>query len=361
MGIKLKTIRKNLLNRLFNILKIRIVYFIFVLSMRMQRGDKLNIKNNKTAENGANISKPLILGILSSFFFSFTFILNRSMSLSGSSYLWSGVLRYFFVILILFIYLFVRGELNGVFKSIRANKLKWFIYSNIGFSLFYFALSISTVYGESWLAASFWQLTIVFGMLLTPLFGEPVPIKPLIFSGLIILGVVLLQMENAKSVNILQSTFTLVSMSIAAVSYPFGNRSMLRLTKDSISSIQRVFGMALMTVPFWIIVSVYALNTVGPPTSTQVLQTFLIAVSSGVIATVLFFKATGMVKDDLEKLAVVETTQSTELIFTLLTGIILLKDPLPSTTGFIGISFIIVGMILCALAPSMGRRKKEIN
>lgn len=318
------------------------------------------MNNNKKVDNKElSIGKPILLGVLSSFFFSFTFVLNRSMSLSGGSFLWSGVLRYFFVILILFVYLSIKGELKGVLDSIRANKVKWFIYSNIGFSLFYFALSIATVYGESWLAASFWQLTIVFGMLLTPLFGEPVPIRPLVFSGLIILGVVLLQMENAKSVNLAQSTFTLVAMSIAAISYPFGNRSMLRLTSDSISSIQRVFGMALMTIPFWSIVALYASKTVGLPSSMQVFQIFLIAVSSGVIATVLFFKATGMVKYDLEKLAVVEATQSTELIFTFLTGVLLLKDPLPSFRGFIGIAFIIIGMILCALAPRMKDNKLD--
>lgn len=318
------------------------------------------MNNNHKADNKElSIGKPIVLGVLSSFFFSFTFVLNRSMSLSGGSFLWSGVLRYFFVILILFVYLSIKGELKGVLDSIRANKVKWFIYSNIGFSLFYFALSIATVYGESWLAASFWQLTIVFGMLLTPLFGEPVPIRPLVFSGLIILGVVLLQMENAKQVNLAQSTFTLVAMSIAAISYPFGNRSMLRLTSDSISSIQRVFGMALMTIPFWSIVALYASKTVGLPSSMQVFQIFLIAVSSGVIATVLFFKATGMVKYDLEKLAVVEATQSTELIFTFLTGVLFLKDPLPSVRGFIGIAFIIIGMILCALAPRMKVNKLD--
>lgn len=311
-------------------------------------------------KTNTGLKLPIIYGILASFFFSFTFVINRSMSLSGGSFLWSGVMRYLFVIIILYIYLLVRGELKGVFQSMKENFLPWFIFSNIGFSLFYFALSLSTVYGESWLAASFWQLTIVFGMLLTPVFGEPIPIKPLLFSSLIILGVVLLQMENARAVDISESFFTLISMSIAAIAYPFGNRGMLKLTQGKLNSIQRVFGMALMTVPFWTIVAIYALVTGGLPSAGQIFQTFLIAVSSGVIATVLSFKATGMVREDKEKLAIVETTQSAELIFTIIVGVTLLKDPLPSTTGIIGIVLIISGMFLCTLAPRIdfkGRKR----
>ena len=45
--------------------------------------------------------KALLLGIAGSFFFAFTFVLNRSMNLAGGHWLWSASLRYFFTLPIL--------------------------------------------------------------------------------------------------------------------------------------------------------------------------------------------------------------------------------------------------------------------
>ncbi|MEZ4509314.1 MAG: hypothetical protein R2881_06675 [Eubacteriales bacterium] len=42
------------------------------------------------------MKKGLLLGLLASFFFAFTFLLNRSMHLSGGSWIWSASLRYLF-------------------------------------------------------------------------------------------------------------------------------------------------------------------------------------------------------------------------------------------------------------------------
>lgn len=47
------------------------------------------------------MKKALGLGILGSFFFAFTFILNRSMNLSGGFWMWSAVLRYVYTLPIL--------------------------------------------------------------------------------------------------------------------------------------------------------------------------------------------------------------------------------------------------------------------
>ena len=43
------------------------------------------------------MKKTLIYGILASFFFAFTFILNRSMNLAGGYWMWAASLRYLFV------------------------------------------------------------------------------------------------------------------------------------------------------------------------------------------------------------------------------------------------------------------------
>lgn len=66
------------------------------------------------------------------------------------------------------------------------------------------------------------------------------------------------------------------------------------------------------------------------------------ALFSGVVATVLFFAATDMVRHDPRQLAVIEATQSGEVIFTLIGGVL-----------FLGIAVIVIGMI--GNSPSSAR------
>ena len=69
------------------------------------------------------------------------------------------------------------------------------------------------------------------------------------------------------------------------------------------------------------------------------------ALFSGVVATVLFFAATDMVRHDPRQLAVIEATQSGEVIFTLIGGVLFLGGPMPTLGGFLGIAIIVIGMI----------------
>lgn len=78
----------------------------------------------------------------------------------------------------------------------------------------------------------------------------------------------------------------------------------------------------------------------------QIIQSLIVALCSGVIATILFFRATEIVKNNMHKLAIVEATQSGEVIFTLIGGLLLFHDKTPTAIGLIGISFIILGMVL---------------
>ncbi|MEJ7488266.1 multidrug resistance efflux transporter family protein, partial [Staphylococcus pasteuri] len=79
------------------------------------------------------------------------------------------------------------------------------------------------------------------------------------------------------------------------------------------------------------------------PSSSQVLQTFSVAIFSGIIATALFFYATNMVKDNQDTLAAVESTQATEIIFTLIGEMLFLGLPLPDMISLIGIVLITLG------------------
>ncbi len=296
------------------------------------------------------MKKALLYGVLSSFFFAFTFILNRSMNLDGGYWLWSACLRYIFMLPVLFVLLLFTKGIKTTLIHIKENLISWFLWSTIGFGIFYTFITLGSVYGNSYLVAATWQITIVAGILLTPLFNNKLPIKNLMFSILILVGVFILQLENVKGVDLGNTLWPFVIILIAAFAYPLGNRKMMVLCKDSLSTMERVFGMTLCSMPYWIILSIAAFLNAGLPSANQVTMSLLVAIFSGVIATILFFKATDMIKNNPKQLAIIEATQSGEVIFSLLGGIIISGDPVPSMVGFIGLGFILFGMVINSMA-----------
>lgn len=301
--------------------------------------------------------KALILGILASFFFAFTFILNRSMHLSGGSWIWSASLRYLFTFPIIALITWRTHGFSHIHQVIAKNPRKWIIWSTVGFGFFYAPLSFAGDYGESWLIAASWQMTIVMGVLMAPLFKSRIPIKNLFASGVILSGVFLLQTHNITNLEVHTVSLTLLPILIAAIAYPLGNRKMMEVSKNEISTIERIYGMILCSLPFWFILSIFGVINVGAPSMAQTLQTFGSALFSGIIATLLFFKATDLVKSDQKQLAVIESTQSGEVLFTLLGGIVFLKDTPPDLLGIIGIFLIVFGMVLNSLLSSLPSRK----
>lgn len=308
------------------------------------------------------MKKALPLGILASLFFAFTFIFNRSMDLAGGYWIWSASLGYLFSLPILYLLVRRGGGLGVVLDQIRARPGQWLLWSTVGFGLFYLPLTMASVYGESWFVAATWQLTIVAGILLTPLFGKPIPVKNLLFSVVIISGVLLLQGAQFASLGGEGVVIVLALILLAAFSYPLGNRKMMSCCPPSMTTVQRVFGMTLCSTPFWLLCSGAAWVAHGPPSGGQAVQSLIVAIFSGVIATLLFFEATNLVRSDPKKLAVVEATQAGEVVFTLLGGILFLGDALPSPAGLAGIAIVIAGMVgnsLCSRGESPRPEPRE--
>lgn len=298
------------------------------------------------------MKKALLLGILGSFFFAFTFLLNRSMNLSGGSWLFSGSLRFFFAFPIMALIVFRKHGFRNIHNAIKQNPKAWLLWSTIGFGFFYAPLCYAGNYGESWLIAASWQITIVMGILLAPLFKEKIPLKNLIAAFIILAGVFLLQINNIVSLQISLLVRTLLPILLAAISYPLGNRKMMAISKNNLSTIERTYGMILCSLPFWFILSVIGIFKESFPSASQLFQSFCVALFSGVIATLLFFRATDIVKSNQKQLAVIESTQAGEVIFTLLGGILLLGDTPPNQVGIGGLVLIISGMILNSLLSS---------
>ncbi len=298
------------------------------------------------------MKKVIFLGILASLFFAATFILNRSMNLGGGYWMWSAGLRYLFMLPMSWILASRFGGAVKVLNEVKSHPFPWFLWSTVGFGLFYAPLTWASVYGESWFVAATWQLTIVAGILLTPLFGKQIPVKNLACSGIILAGVFLLQTSHFHT---MQTTGTLTALGlilIAAFSYPLGNRKMMECCPPEFSTFQRVFGMTLCSMPFWLVISFLALSSHGLPSCGQTVQGFIVALFSGIIATLLFFEATNRSRHDARQLAMVEATQSGEVLFTLLGGILFLGDRLPSITGFAGILLIVIGMVVNSFAAA---------
>ncbi|WP_163581540.1 multidrug resistance efflux transporter family protein [Gracilibacillus saliphilus] len=298
--------------------------------------------------------KAIMIGILAAMFFSVTFILNRSMELDGGSWAWSASLRFIFMLPLLLLIVGFKRNIKPVLLHIKQNPSAWLIWSTVGFGLFYTPITFATIYGPGWLVAATFQLTIIAGSFLVPILDknkkQKVPIQAVMISLVILGGVCLMQLEHANAVPLVSVLLCVLPLLISAVAYPLGNRKMMQVANGELNTFQRILGMTIASMPFWILLSLYGFASHGLPAVSQLSQTFIVAVFSGIIATVLFFYATEVVQHDNEKLAGVEATQSGEVVFALIGELWLLSAPMPSIVSFIGILLVIIGMIFHSLA-----------
>ncbi|MCK1990449.1 multidrug resistance efflux transporter family protein [Lysinibacillus fusiformis] len=299
--------------------------------------------------------KEITIGIVASLFFAVTFILNHAMEMQGGSWLWSASLRYFFMLPFLLIIVFYRRGFSQLSTEIKAQPTAWLLWSFVGFVLFYAPLTYAAAFGPGWLVSGTWQFTIVAGVLLAPLFmtviagkkvRQKIPFVSLLISCVILVGILLIQIPQAQSVSFKSLMLGILPVIVAAFAYPLGNRKMMDVCGGRIDTFQRVLGMTIASMPAWIIMAIYALFTVGLPSTGQLFQSLLVGISSGVIATILFFIATDRVKDHQGKLAAVEATQSTEILFVIIGEVILLGIPFPNSIALAGLGVIVVGMLL---------------
>ncbi|WP_016837652.1 DMT family transporter [Ureibacillus thermosphaericus] len=314
--------------------------------------------------------KEITLGIFAALFFAVTFILNRSMELSGGSWLWSSSLRFFFMLPFLIAIVSYRTGFENLRREMRENTSKWLLWSFVGFVLFYAPLTFAAAYGPGWLVSGTWQFTIVAGVILAPLFvtvvdnkiiRQKIPLTSLFISCIILVGIMLIQIPQGKEVTFNHLLLGMIPVVIAAFSYPLGNRKMMELCGSRIDTFERVLGMTIASLPAWIILAVIAICTVGLPSMNQVIQSLIVAVSSGVIATTLFFIATDRVRNHQGKLAAVEATQSMEVVFVIIGEMIILGVPLPDPIALFGLAIIIVGMLLHSYHTAIIGKKSDLS
>lgn len=298
-----------------------------------------------------NKNNAILLGTLAALFFATTFVLNRIMAVSGGGWQWTASLRFIWMLPILFIIVAIRGNLSSLLKEIKSNLVQWLLWSTIGFGLFYATLTFGANYGPSWLVASNFEFTIIAGMFIGPLiekkgYRNGISKASLLFSIIIFIGILLMQIAEAQSTSLNTMLLGTIPVLVGAIAYPLGNRKMMKISGNRLDAFQRTLGMTICSMPFWIVLSLFGYLENGLPTDSQLLQTFLVALCSGVIATLLFFTATDLVHHDHKALAAVEATQAMEVIFTLIGEVLLLHAALPNGFSSIGIVLVVMGMIL---------------
>lgn len=290
--------------------------------------------------------RPILIGILSAMFFAVTFILNQSMQGSGGHWIYSAALRFYLMLPFLILIVGYRRRLGRVWSALRTAPRFWLTYGTIGFGIFYSGICFAADYAPGWLIAGTWQVTILAGPLLAPLFKQTIPWASLRYSLLIVIGVLLMQLSVAGSVSVTTLLLGVVPVILAAIAYPLGNRKMMERYGDELGVFDRILGMTLASLPFWLILSGFAYVQVGLPSATQVSQSGLVALFSGVIATSLFFYATTLVRTEPIRLAAVEATQSFEIVFTVLGELVFLHAVFPSGLALFGMVTVMLGMTL---------------
>lgn len=304
------------------------------------------------------MTRLIIIGVVAAFFFSSTFVLNRAMSLQGGHWVWTASLRYGYMLIMLSGWLVITGKFRFLRDLVLAycrNWCFWTIAGSTGFGIFYSLLTFSASFAPGWVVATTWQSTILATPVVLLLFGKRVPAKGMLFTALIFIGILLVTFEQAGAASGREIMLGILPVIAAAFAYPFGNQlvwearhgnnRLIPHISDPVldNSIGRVLIMVLGSLPFWIILTV----VMHPPAPTggQLINTAVVAVFSGVIATTLFFHARHRAKNSYE-LSAVDATQSTEVIFSLLGEILFLHGLFPGIAGTLGVTLSVIGLLL---------------
>lgn len=301
------------------------------------------------------------LALTSALFFTLTYVLNRSLVAGGGHWAWAVILRYLLTLPMLAVVLPLQGGLSELPRELREHARPWLVWSAVGFVLFGIPLTWAASSGPSWLIAGSFQTTVLAGPLLAPLIYRDerarLAWRTLAIGALIVIGVFALQWGHAHGQLHAGDWLAIGAVVLSAFAYPLGNRKLLlhlEHRQTHLNAVQRVFGMTLCSWPLWLLFALIAWFTIGPPTWREALLAGGVALSSGTIATILFFRATDMVRSEPTALAAVEAMQAAELLFATVLGVLFLGEAWPRGYALFGALAIIVGIALFGWTSGRG-------
>lgn len=298
----------------------------------------------------------MLLGLVAGMFFSTTFIFNRAMSLEGGHWYWSAALRYVYMVCFLGIGLtFFKGGsyLGRVLSEFRRHWLFWVICGSIGFGGFYALICFSADHSPGWVVATTWQMTIIATLFVLMLFGKTFSKKIWFYSMVVFVGVFLVNISQVESGLVTTLLAGAAPVLVAAFLYPLGNQLVWEAKRGRKglpgvdaqlleNAFAKVLLLSLGSLPFWLLLFPFTDATV--PSEGQYIKVALVALCSGVIATSLFLSARNCA-DNASKLAAVDATQSSEVLFALAGETLFLQASLPNLIGVAGILVACAGLI----------------
>ncbi len=299
--------------------------------------------------------RAVALALCSALFFTLTYVLNRAVVSGGGHWQWAVIMRYLITLPLLAMVLSMQGGMGSLPDELRRHPRYWLLWSSVGFVLFGIPLTWAASSGPAWLVAGSFLSTVLAGPLLAPLIYRDerrrLALPSLAIGVLILAGVMLLQWGHAHGALDTDAWLAVAAVLLAAFAYPLGNRMILlhlERTGTRIGAVQRVFGMTLCSWPLWLLFAAITWWRIGPPTLEESLLAGGVALSSGVIATVMFFRATEMVGRRPTALAGVEAMQAAELLFATVIGAMFLHEAMPGGMALLGAVGIVVGIALFA-------------
>lgn len=292
----------------------------------------------------------LLIGLLSSLFFSATFIINKMISIDGGHWFYSASLRYMYTIFFISI-LLIGFKGFDFFKSVlleyKNNISFWTISGTIGFGIFYAMICYAAEFSPAWILVTTWQLTIFASIFVLAIFGNKVS-KVTIFSTILVLsGITIVNLSHFDASNISAVLYSAIPVVIAAFAFPFGNQLVWQEKKKRDvpvlnNAFAKVFLLTLGSSPLWFILFLFL--DVGTPSISQLQNVAMISILSGVIATSLFLYVRNKA-NTASKIMIVDATISAEVLFTLLAEVLFLNAVMPSALGLTGILITIFALV----------------
>ena len=298
----------------------------------------------------------MFLGLAAGMFFSSTFIFNRAMSLEGGHWYWSAALRYAYMVLFLGmgISLLKGGAyFRQVLSEFRRHWAFWIASGSIGFGGFYALICFAADHSPGWVVATTWQMTIIASLVVLTLFGKTFSKRIWLYSAVVFIGVFLVNTSQVKTEDITTLLLGATPVLVAAFLYPLGNqlvweakRGRAGLPRVDAKLLENVFVKVFLlsagSVPFWVLL--FPFTDAAIPTHGQLVHVALVALFSGIIATSLFLSARNGA-DSASKLAAVDATQSSEVLFALAGEALFLQASLPNLMGTLGMLVACAGLI----------------
>ncbi len=285
------------------------------------------------------------LGLLAAALFSVTFVLNRSMSLSGGHWAWSAALRYIDMAWLMAAWLAARHGVAYLVTVIRLFWQQlwfWLVAGGIGFGVFYSGICYAADNAPGWIVAATWQTTLLATPIVLRGFGVSVPMRGIMFSAVIFVGIAILNGQRiAEGVTVAQVTKGVLPVIAAAFAYPIGNQLLNRAKHGSGSGAAilanpaaAVLLLTLGALPFF--AALLLVVSPPPPGAGQLASTAVIAVVAGGLATTLFLHARNL-SNDPWRIAAVDATQAGEVAFALTGEVLFLGAASPSLIGWLGL------------------------